>query len=454
MKTVFLRFQSFIFQGSIRTIKIKKNVVGLAMLKGTSMMLGFVLLPLTLHYLDPSKYGIWLTLSSVIAWVGFFDIGLSNGLRNKLGEALAVEDKALARTLVSTTLAMLVGIITLVYMFFWLINPFLNWTAILNAPTSMTIEINLLVIIVFSCFALRFVTGLISTVLATDQRPALADSLNTLVSLLSLAVIYVLTVTTKNSLLYMGVSLSVITVLVPLLASLWFFGHDYRLIAPSLHYVDWSQIRGLAGQGIQFFGIQIAALVLFATDNVIITQLFGPAEVVPYNIAYRLFSYVVVAFGLVLTPFWAAYNDAYNKQDLPWMKRATNRMLSLWGLLAIGVTLLFALSSFIYHFWIGDQVAVPVLLSFFMGVYVLVQTFNMIFVTFIFATGKLRVQMYVAIFAGIINIPLCILFGSILGFGPAGVILATAVCGVPNLLLAPIQYHKLIYGQAKGIWAR
>ena len=418
------------------------------------MAVGFLLLLLTLHYLEPVKYGMWLTLSSVIAWFGLCDIGLSNGLRNKLGEALAIGDKATARTLVSTTLAMLSGIITIVYVLFWLINPLLNWTLILNAPASMTVEINRLVIIVFSFFSLRFVTGLIVTVLATDQRPALADSVNTLVGVLSLAVAYVLTVTTKNSLLYMGAGLSATTAVVPLLASLWFFRNDYRLISPSVRYVDWSQIRGLAGQGIQFFGIQIAALVLFATDNVIITQLFGPAEVVPYNVAYKLFSYVIVAFGLVTTPLWAAYNEAYNKRDMSWIKRSTNRLLSIWGLLAIGVALIFACSGFIYHLWIGEQVVVPTLLSLFMGVYVLVQTFNMMFVTFIFAAGKLRMQMYLAIFAGIINIPLCILFAKTLGLGPAGVILATAVCGAPNVVLAPMQYHKLIHDQAKGVWAR
>lgn len=453
-KMSFSSIRAFFVRGQDRSVKIKKNVVGLILLKGVSVAVSFLIVPLTLSYLEPAKYGIWLTLSSIIGWFGLFDIGLGNGLRNKLGEALAKKDHTLARSLVSTTMGMLIGIMIIVSVLFGLINPFINWITILNVPLSMKIEINRLVIIVFSFFVLRFVFGLISTVLATDQRPALADSLNTLTALFSLAAIYVLTLFTKNSLLYMGAALSSITTLVLFFASLWFFCRDYRFMAPSPRYFDRLQIRNLTSQGMQFFGIQIAALLLFMTSNVIITQLFGPEEVVPYNIAFKLFSCVVVAFGILLTPFWAAHNEAYNQQDVQWIKRAIRKMLGLWGLSAIGVILLFLFSGFIYHLWIGEQIIIPMSMSFFMGLYVVVHTFNMIFVTFIFATGKLRIQTYLAIFGGIIIIPLSIFLAKTIGLGPSGVILATTLCGATNMFFGPMQYHKIMNNTAHGIWAR
>ena len=50
------------------------------------------LVPLTINYINPLQYGIWITISSIITWMSFFDIGLGNGLRNKLAQCLAIND--------------------------------------------------------------------------------------------------------------------------------------------------------------------------------------------------------------------------------------------------------------------------------------------------------------------------------------------------------------------------
>ncbi|MBC7451263.1 MAG: hypothetical protein H7259_07215, partial [Cytophagales bacterium] len=76
-------------KGNERSVKAKKNIAFSFIIKGLNIGIGFVLLPLTMHYVNDTKYGVWLTLSSIIGWLGFFDIGFGNGLRNKLAEAIA-----------------------------------------------------------------------------------------------------------------------------------------------------------------------------------------------------------------------------------------------------------------------------------------------------------------------------------------------------------------------------
>ena len=437
-----------------RDFKIKKNIFGLSILKLMSMLLGFFLVPLSLSYLDTAKYGIWLALSSVIGWVGLMDVGLGNSLRNKLGEAWANGDNKLARTLVSTTYALLISIVLIGNIVFWLVNPFLDWSIILNTEQNMLAEINPLVIIVFSFFTFRMVSRLISTILSADQRPALSDLITFIGSLLSFGSIYFLTLTTNNSLIYLGYSLSLFPAVVPFIASIWFFKKDYHKISPSFKFIDLSKIKTLAGQGAQFFLLQIASLILSMTDMIIIVQLYGPDEVVPYNIAFRLFGYIIVIFGIITTPFWAAYNEAYNLNDFTWIVRVTNNLLKTWVFVTLGVLLLIGISGYIYHFWIGDQVIVPKSLSLFMGVFVIIQTINSIFATFIFATGKLRVLTIMAVFVGIINIPLCFIFAKTFDFGTSGIIMSTAFCAFLNLIVGATQYYKIIKKQDKGIWSK
>jgi O-antigen/teichoic acid export membrane protein len=73
----------------IRNKKLKINIIAGFCLKGLSISLGFVFIPLVLNYLASSRYGIWLTINSVIAWFSYFDIGLSGSLRLKLQEFFA-----------------------------------------------------------------------------------------------------------------------------------------------------------------------------------------------------------------------------------------------------------------------------------------------------------------------------------------------------------------------------
>lgn len=77
----------FVTKGHQRSVKAKKNIFASFIIKGTSILIGFYMVPLTIGYVDKEQYGVWLTLSSVVGWFSFFDIGLGNGLRNKLAVA-------------------------------------------------------------------------------------------------------------------------------------------------------------------------------------------------------------------------------------------------------------------------------------------------------------------------------------------------------------------------------
>ena len=122
--------RNFFTQGNERSINAKKNILIIAVLKGFSIAISLFLVPVTIHYVNPTRYGIWLTLSSIVGWFSFFDIGLGNGLRNKFAEAVASGKPELARTYVSTTYAILTIIIAIVLLLFFCINPFLNWAKI------------------------------------------------------------------------------------------------------------------------------------------------------------------------------------------------------------------------------------------------------------------------------------------------------------------------------------
>jgi len=445
---------SFLTKGHIRSVRAKKNILASFLLKGTSVFISFALVRMTLDYLDVTKYGIWLTLSSIISWFVFFDIGLGNGLRNKFAQAIAKNQQELAKTYVSTTYAVLSLIIITAYVLFLIINPFLNWSKILNTGPELASELSLLALIVVTFFVLHFILKIIGVILTADQKPAIKDAFVLTSSLLSLVIIYFLTKTTSGSLLYLGTTRAATPAIVLLLASCIFFNRDYKQYKPSLKYINFRYFKDLASLGLQFFVIQIAVLILYSTDNMIITQLFGPAEVTPYNIAFKYFYIISMIFGIIITPFWSAFTEAYAKKDIKWIKNSIQKLTYSWAILNGLALIMLCLSNFAYKVWIGSAVNIPFSLSLGMLLFVVISTWNHVFIYFVNGVGKIRLQFYSAVIESLANIPLSILLAKYFNLGSVGVILATSICILPRSIWAPVQYYKIINNRAHGIWGK
>ncbi|NEW83316.1 MAG: oligosaccharide flippase family protein [Mariniphaga sp.] len=414
------------------------------------MAISLVLVPLTIHYINPTQYGIWITLSSIVGWFGFFDIGFGNGLRNKFAEALAKGEHVLARTYVSTTYAILSIIVVIILIIFLCINPLLNWTGILNAPVNLANELSILALIVFVFFCFQFVLQLITTVLTASQQPAKASLLNLIGSLLSLVVIFILTKTTSGSLIYLGISLGLMPVLVLIVSSIWFYTHKYKIYAPALRFVKFGCARDLMSLGLKFFIIQIVFVISYQTSNIIIAQLFGSYQVTSYNIAFKYFGIIPMMMGIVMMPFWSAITEAWIKSDINWIQNAIKKIITLWMLFMILALIMVFCSKNIYKLWIGHEIEIPFIVSASLAAYVIINTWCGIFSLFLNGVGKLRLQLFIGLGGSVVNIPLAIYLGKQIGV--SGVVLSTCILSLFGAILLPIQYSKILNKTSKGIW--
>jgi len=442
--------KAFLNKGHSRSINAKKNILASFAIRGCNILVTLMLVPLTIHYIKPTQYGIWLTLSSIIGWFSFFDIGLGNGLRNKFAEAVAKGEHEQARIYVSTTYAILASIISVALLLFFAINPFLNWSKILNTPPEMARELSLLAMIIFVFFSMQFVLQLISTVLQANQQPAKASLFGFFGSLFSLTVIYVLTKTTSGNLLYLGLSLGFTPVLVLTASSLWFYTHQYKRYRPSFKYVNFSYARGLMGLGLKFFILQVGAIAVYETSNLIISQLFGPAQVTPYNIAYKYFGIIAMVFGITMTPFWSAFTEAWVKKDFAWIRNTMRKLNLLWALIVVVTIFMLTFSDFFFRLWVGKEVTVPISISLVLAAYFIINARNMIYMYFLNGVGKIKLQLYFSILGMILNVPLAVYLGKKIGVH--GVILSTLILNSISMVWTVIQYNKIINNKATGIW--
>jgi O-antigen/teichoic acid export membrane protein len=439
-------------QGHERTNRAKKNIAASFVIKGLNIAAGLVLVPITINYLNPTKYGVWITLTSLIAWFGFFDIGLGNGLRNRFAEAIAKENHTLAKTYISTTYAILIIIISILLFLFFIINNFLDWGIILNTGNDPILkkELSYLAIVVFTSFGMTFVLNLISVILSADQQPAKSALFDLIGKSLSLLFIYILTQVSKSSLLSFGFIYCAISPIVLAVSTIWFFNKKYKPYRPTLKTVDFSKAKDLFNLGVKFFIIQIAAILLYQTNNLIISQLFGPAMVTPYNVAFKYFSVLMMGFMIIVGPFWSAITEAWTKQDVTWITNIVKKLMKLWLVLVTGGIIMLVLSGFVYKVWIGNDYTVPFSISILSLSWILLNAWNGIFSQFLNGVGKLKLQLIFGISTALINVPLAIFLGERIGI--SGVLLANVFLGFIGACVYPIQYQKIISKRATGIW--
>jgi len=262
----------------------------------------------------------------------------------------------------------------------------------------------------------------------------------------------VLSKTTSGSLINMALAIGLINVIVPLIASFWFFSTFYKEYAPSLKHINFKYAKDLMNVGAMFFLFQSTAIIVVATDNIIISRLFGPEEVTPYNIALKYFTPVLVAFNIISTPLWSAYTEAFSHKDTDWIRRTTGKMMWVWLLLFLAVIPMIIFSNFAYELWVGKEIKIPFLLTVLMAAYVMLSSWNQIFGNFINGVSKLRIGFYIAIFTAIINIPLCIFLAKYTNWGVSAIIAASCISLMPDVILLPVQYFKIINNKAHGIW--
>ena len=109
------KINNFVNSGNNRSKKAKKNILAMFLLRGISILCSLIVVPLTIDYVSPYEYGIWLTISSLVAWLSFFDIGIGNGLRNKFIESIEKKEYKQARMYVSTAYAIISLVVTCVW---------------------------------------------------------------------------------------------------------------------------------------------------------------------------------------------------------------------------------------------------------------------------------------------------------------------------------------------------
>lgn len=444
------QIRSYLTRGSERSVLAKKNIVGSFINKGLAIVISLLLVPITIDYLDAEQYGVWLAISSMIAWISYFDLGLGHGFKNRFAEAKAHNDIKLAAQYVSTAYVALGMIFGGVLIVAEIINPYIHWDSILKIGIFYRYLLVQVCAALFLFVSINLVLGVLTNMLYADQRPAFASTITTTGQGIALIVIYIMTLLPHRSMLYICIALSGIPCMVLFIASIVLFKGRYKAFAPSFRNVNFKLFRNIIGLGGKFFIIQLCLLLIFQVVNIILSRQLGPESVTIYNVSYKYFSIIQMVFTIILTPFWAAYTDAYTQGDYAWMKNAYGKLIRMFYKLVLISLFMLIVSPVVFRIWLPSSVCISWPVSISMCLYTLCLTYSNLFMILINGIGKVTIQMIVYICFAVISIPACYyLCGE---FGIPGILLVLSATYLVQSLFAQVQLKKLLNQTATGLW--
>lgn len=313
-----------------------------------------VTIKVSLSYLGAERYGLWMTLTSLIGMLGFCELGLGNGLVTCICRARGREDLNLIRKAVTGTLGVLLAFAAALVLCAAITWPLVPWARVLNATTTpVSQDAAAAVAICLLIFVIGLPLGLVQRVQAGFQEEYRSQLWQVAARIVGMLVIVLLAKARVSFPIFLLVA-GLVSPLVLLLNGLVYFGWQRPSVRPTLQQWDSASARLMLRMGQWFLVLSVIRLVAAQVDNLIVAQVQGLASVPSYSIPSRVFEIFLAVGGMIYQPMWAANGEALARGEVGWVRRNTAR-ISLLGsglMLAAGIAFI-TLAGPVFRIWLG-----------------------------------------------------------------------------------------------------
>ena len=365
---------------------------------GTSL----VTIPLTLKYLGNERFGLWMTISSVLAMAAFADFGVGNGVLNTVAHAYGEDDAQGIREAVSSGFALLSGIAAVLLLAFVGIYRFVDWANFFRvASPQARAEAGPALAVFALCFALNIAMDVVQRVqlgLQQGYRFGLWQMCGSSAALIGVLCGIALHV----SLPLLVMAIAGAPLLATALNALHFFGFLRPDLRPRTAFVSRAVMSRIAKLGGMFFVLQVVVAVASSADNFIIARNLGAASVPEYSIPQRMFALVSMMSAMLLSGLWPAYGEAVSRGHIAWIRQALRRsLLTVFGVSFTIAGALLLLSPKLIFWWVGARIHPPFVLLAGLALLCVIECSANAISVFLNGAGLMRLQVIVATVFGV-----------------------------------------------------
>lgn len=415
---------------------------------GANALVTVVTVPILLQLLGANRYGLYVTVTAAMGWLQLGILGVGKGLVNTLVAAHARGDETEARRFLWSFWAGLAGVIAATGVLAGVAFPFVPWGSIFPPPPGISSEevvetVAMATIFTLLALALSPLAYVYSAYQENRKSSVLTVVRNTAI-LGGLAAL----LGTSSSMPRVVAAVGFATLAVNGAALVWLIVKDKPFLRPQKGDVTADHmVRAIAAGG-TFFVIDLAGIMVYQTDKLLILQFSGATSVVEFELASYGFLLAQSVFGVIIMPMWPALGEAVKRGDHSWARRALARLVrgSVFGTTAVLVIGVLA-GPFAIRLWTGDAAVVPSrLLLGLVGLYYLVRAFTECYTIALFVVDRQRLLFPVLVANGILTVGLGIVLGrpfGVLGVAASNVVAYACTQGIVVPLLARRYFRQL-----------
>lgn len=428
--------------------KLLKNIGISMVMKPISMLLTLVYTPMVLSFLGETKYGVWSIILNIITWINIFDIGIGNGLRNRLTESCASKDYESAQIYVSTAY---VGTIVLSLIFCIIINlvwPGLGLSEFFNLTVEgENVDYVIRISVVFVC--INFILALSKTSAYAVQKSGAISIASAIGQCVQIAVLLMISRIFHQSLVAVAFMYGIAALIENIVLYLYLV-RDKKFLIPHIKLAQMQYMKSLMTLGAGFFIMQICSIVLNTTDNLLISNLYGSAEVTPYSMVYKVFYMSATVHSIILMPMWSAYTEAAARKDYKWIRKTLRKINYITILFSTMVVIGIFLFEPFAEIWLGKRLEYGTRLIVIVAIYMIAQMFANNYSSFLCGVGHIKISAVLSVIGAVMNIPISIYFAQRMDMKLSGIILGSLCVMAMSTVVLPIVSYKWLKEKEKG----
>ncbi len=329
--------------------RLAKNIFSNWAGAGVAAVVGFFMSPFLVHTLGKDSYGVWVLISSVIAYANFFDAGMKQSLAKYLPKYYAKGDYDNLNRVINSSLFIYIIVSAITVIFTIVLSIY--FTDLFEVPPALFHSVKMAVIFIGLGQAFIFIFLPISA-LGPFHRYDIVNAFGIVVSIVVAALFYVLLI---NGYGIQSMALvSFTTGVISLVGRRIIQQKLIPQIKLSVKYIDRSHIRTLLNYGSISFFIVISWLIIFNTANTIIGIFISTSAVAIYSIAGLVITYLRVIISSIGVPLVPTISHLESNADYNEIRglygKLSNYLFYLTSCMCVGI--LFFIDDFI-NLWMG-----------------------------------------------------------------------------------------------------
>jgi O-antigen/teichoic acid export membrane protein len=404
--------------------------------RGINAIVVFISVPLMLNYLGEERYGVLITIISLLGIISFADLGLGMGLQNRIPNLEKEENKEELLRLVSGTFFLLLSIAIALLLFFLLIHSFISWDDFFGIKNKeIPSESRQSVVAFFIVFIIGIPFSMVQRVQDGFQQGYINQIWYALGSILGIVLLYV-AIKLEKPMPYLIVAVYGANTFLIICNFLYQFFKVRPTLLPRFSKVEFADFRVLLYGGLSFFFLQLTNILFQSSDNIIIAKSLGAADVTTFSIGYRLVSLMILPVQVTIPALLPALNDAFAKKDTAWAKKIIKKNILIIFVISIAMSIvLMVFADNITHVWINATFVLPFEFKLALAFFIFLMNYNYLF-SFIGLTSDLvKTTTFFYPLAVLISIIIKIITVSM--FGISAVLWVVILC-FPILFFLPI----------------